>query len=223
MMALTAVVPVADASLAMVVESSSEECFVVRAPGKETSTISGNFDCLDDGLDPDPVRVTLYGADGKRVWQSDDGASEGSFHVLGVGRHMLCVVNGHGDAIAQDDSEDSGDGADGMDRTVGFSVRVRPVARGRDLEFDEPDEEEGPERARATQLVEMADDLMDDFEDLRDHQAYLKLREAAHRELSEQTFTRMVRWTAVEAVVLAAVAGAQVVYLRRFFEQKRLL
>jgi len=226
LLSFAAVAP-SEGSFAVTVGSGDEVCYVVRAPGNEMSIISGNFDCLDDGLDPDPIRVTLYDPDGKRAWQSEDGEPEGTFAVRGRGRHQLCIVNGHGAnppaaAGGGDDDEDSGDGPDGARRTVGFGVRVRPLPRGGDTEKKTPDEE-GPDTERTERLLDLADDLNEDLNDLRDHQDYLKLREAAHRELTERTFTRVVRWTVLEALVLMGVAGGQVAYLRKFFEQRRYL
>ena len=128
--------------------------------------------------------------------------------------------------MAQKDSEDSEDFAvtisNFVERNVGFGVRVHPLPRGRNLEKTTEDEE-GPDSERAAILLDRGEQLLDDLADLMDHQAYLKLREEAHRELTERTFTRVVRWSVLEAVVLVAVASGQVLYLRKFFEQRRYL
>eukprot|EP00563_Minutocellus_polymorphus_P013988 CAMPEP_0181048994 /NCGR_PEP_ID=MMETSP1070-20121207/15729_1 /TAXON_ID=265543 /ORGANISM="Minutocellus polymorphus, Strain NH13" /LENGTH=217 /DNA_ID=CAMNT_0023127809 /DNA_START=109 /DNA_END=762 /DNA_ORIENTATION=+ len=197
------------ASFSMVVEHGVEECFVIRAP-KEKSIISGNYDQLDDELSADPLRVTLFDADEKKLWSSPLGAPEGTFSVASTGgRNMLCITNG----IEYDD-----DTGDEDDRTVGFAIRVRPATvRAQD------DNVEGPDTRVMTNLIEMSEDLLDDFQDLNDHQAYLKVREAEHRDLTEATYSRIVRWTVLEALVLMAIAGGQVMYLKKFFEQKRYL
>ncbi len=42
------------------VESGEEHCYNVIAPKGVKSTISGNFDILDDNAPPDPIGVVLY-------------------------------------------------------------------------------------------------------------------------------------------------------------------
>ena len=122
---------------------------------------------------------------------------------------MLCITNG----IEYDDDTGKED-----DRQVGFAVRVRPAT----IRAQE-DNVEGPDTRVMTNLIEMSEDLLDDFQDLNDHQAYLKVREAEHRDLTEQTYARIVRWTVLEAIVLMSIAGGQVMYLKKFFEQTRYL
>ena len=122
---------------------------------------------------------------------------------------MLCITNG----VEEDDDR----GFD-HDRTVGFSVRVRPAM----LRAQE-ENVEGPDTRVMTNLIEMSEDLLDDFQDLNDHQAYLKVREAEHRDLTEATYSRIARWTILEALVLMSIAGGQVLYLKKFFEQRRYL
>lgn len=174
---------------------------------------SGNYDQLDDELTADPLRVTLFDAEEKKLWTSPLGAPEGTFSVASTGgRNMLCITNGIEPGLDDDAGNEQ------ADRTVGFAVRVRPAAvRAQD------DSVEGPDTRVMTNLIEMSEDLLDDFQDLNDHQAYLKVRESEHRDLTEATYSRIVRWTVLEALVLMAIAGGQVMYLKKFFEQKRYL
>jgi len=74
-----------------------------------------------------------------------------------------------------------------------------------------------------TKLIDSAARLQANLEDISDHQSYMRARETSHRELSEKTFARVVRWTFLEGLVLLFVAGGQVMYLRKFFEKKRML
>mmetsp|Transcript_52634 Transcript_52634/g.63371 ORF Transcript_52634/g.63371 Transcript_52634/m.63371 type:complete len:225 (-) Transcript_52634:138-812(-) len=203
---------VSNASFSINVKSGEEECIAVRPPKEQRAFINGNFDCLDDNIPPDPIAVTLYKEEGMiTAWKSVPGASEGTFAMLATGRHLLCIRNG------PDSGDDMSPMGDGLDRRVGFSIRVVPLQRGRNTE------EAGPDDEKTAKLIELTNVLTEGLETMMDHQAYLRNREAVHRDLTEMTFQRVVRWTILEAVVLVAVAGGQVIYLRKFFEQRRYL
>merc|ERR1719276_425195 len=105
--------PFANASFSIVVPSGEEECFIVRTPGDGMAYISGNFDCLDDNLFPDPVTVTLYDKKRNTVWQSPKDTPEGRFHIASSGRFELCIGNGVGRA----------ERGDGIARNIGFTIR----------------------------------------------------------------------------------------------------
>lgn len=53
-------VRVAEGAMSTTVESGEEHCYNVIAPKGVKSTISGNFDILDDNAPPDPIGVVLY-------------------------------------------------------------------------------------------------------------------------------------------------------------------
>jgi hypothetical protein len=137
-------------SLSTLLESGTEECFVVRAPSDAAAVLTGNFDCLDDGLMADPISATLVDMDGNTLWTSRPGVSEGEFdlHVKRGGRFRLCLKNGVGTIN------------DGQDRTVGFMIRVRPPSRAIEGSLS------GPDGERALQLVEWASDLTEGWETL---------------------------------------------------------
>jgi len=201
-----------NASFSTTVSAGDEECMAIRTPKDQRAFINGNFDVLNDDIPADPVTVSLFKEESMTsVWKSNPGASEGAFAILATGRHLLCIRNGDmgGDDMSPGNS-------DGLDRKIGFSIRVVPIQRG--LE-----EKAGPDDEKTAKLIELSNVLMEGLETMMDHQAYLRNREAVHRDLTERTFRRVVRWTILEAVVLMAVAGGQVLYLRKFFEQRRYL
>jgi len=202
---------VADGALTTLVESGEEECFVVRAPAGEVSTVSGNFECLDDDLPPEPVGVVLYDEKMSPVWRSTVGASEGHFSVYGTGKYELCFQNGR---IGSDDFYAE---KDGIDREVGFNIRVMPPARA--MEGDE----EGPDNRLTANLIGMSNQLLEGLHTMTDHQEYMRDRENRHTMLAGATFDRVVQWTVLEAIVLALISCGQVLYLKKFFEQKRYL
>lgn len=201
---------VADGVLSTVIDNGEEECFVVRAPAGESSMISGNFDCLDDELPPDPIGVILYDNKMTPVWRSQKGAAEGTFSLYGTGKYELCIQNGN---IGSDDYYAP---KDGNDREVGFAIHVVPPSRGLENEA-------GPDDRLTSNLLEMSNKLMAGLHTMSDHQEYMKERENKHTILADTTFDRVVQWTMLEAIVLALIACGQVLYLKKFFEQKRYL
>ena len=69
---------------------------------------SGNYDQLDDELTADPLRVTLFDADEKKLWSSPLGAPEGTFSVASTGgRNMLCITNGIEPGMDDDASQEA--------------------------------------------------------------------------------------------------------------------
>ncbi|TNY21690.1 emp24/gp25L/p24 family/GOLD-domain-containing protein [Rhodotorula diobovata] len=59
------------------------------------------------------------------------------------------------------------------------------------------------------------------LEAVKDEQEYIVVRERLHRDTAESTNDRVKYWSIVQTVMLFAVCGWQVFYLKRFFEVKR--
>ena len=233
----------AAATYSVVVNDGSEECFWTRTPREGGRYIvSGNYDLLDDGVSSRPLSVTLYNQKMKSVYQSRFGRSEDTFSVVSTAgeRFMLCIKNGFGlhkgrlarsDGEMDDDDEIGAGGRDGLDRAVGWALRVRSAdaharwMREKDgvAEDGARTKEKSESEKKAESLLELGGDLIDALENMADHQAYLREREAAHRALAEETFSAVFFWTVIEALVLLTVAGGQILYLRRFIEKRRYL
>mmetsp|Transcript_2598 Transcript_2598/g.3990 ORF Transcript_2598/g.3990 Transcript_2598/m.3990 type:complete len:244 (+) Transcript_2598:40-771(+) len=209
--------PFANASFSIVVPSGEEECFFVRTPGDGLAYISGNFDCLDDNISPDPVSVILYDERMNVMWRSQRAVPEDTFSVATSGRFSYCISNGF------DGDDDISGKADGIPRNIGFTIRVREPQRGLDFNTQNGTKTEGPDDFKTAQLLKATAKLIEGLETMEDHQSYLRSREASHRDLVERTFRRVVRWTVLEAIVLVCVSGGQVMYLKKFFEQRRYL
>jgi len=200
-----------NASLSMLVPAGEEDCLTIRTPQNARSYINGNFDCLDDELKPDPIRIALYDDNFEQVWVSKEGASEGIFSHLGSGVHHFCIQNG------MPGGDDMYSNSDGEDRRIGFSLRVVPLQHGN----ADAGDAEGPDDENTARLIEMSSGLLTWIDSLMDHQDYMRVRESVHRDLAEATFRRVIRWTLLEALVLICVSGGQVIYLKKFFEQRR--
>ncbi|GAA5832554.1 hypothetical protein JCM3766R1_003122 [Sporobolomyces carnicolor] len=61
------------------------------------------------------------------------------------------------------------------------------------------------------------------LEDVKDEQEYIVVRERLHRDTAESTNDRVKYWSIVQTIMLAAVCGWQIFYLKRFFEVKRVV
>lgn len=57
----------------------------------------------------------------------------------------------------------------------------------------------------------------------REDSSYMYFRESHHRDLTEATYERLRYVAALEAVALVLMSVAQIWYLRRFFERKRVV
>eukprot|EP00559_Dactyliosolen_fragilissimus_P005907 CAMPEP_0184861294 /NCGR_PEP_ID=MMETSP0580-20130426/6008_1 /TAXON_ID=1118495 /ORGANISM="Dactyliosolen fragilissimus" /LENGTH=234 /DNA_ID=CAMNT_0027358723 /DNA_START=140 /DNA_END=844 /DNA_ORIENTATION=+ len=229
----------------------TEECLVVRVPGGEDHHLTGSYDMLNDDLSADPVTAVLFDKDWKVVWHSAPGNSEGSFSAMGSGRFELCFGNGYGpyetdegtelqhphmDHHIDDDKFDY-DNKDDEPRKMGFSFRVTPL----DGTYKKKEQEDNTKtditstgttnkdgkKVSADQqkdaLMQISSDLMDKMNLLQDHNQYIKERESMHRDVIEQTFSMILSWTLLEALVLVIVSITQVMYLKKFFETKRYL
>ncbi|TFK74428.1 supernatant protein factor, C-terminal domain-containing protein [Pluteus cervinus] len=58
---------------------------------------------------------------------------------------------------------------------------------------------------------------------VKDEQEYIVIRERTHRNTAESTNTRVKWWSVLQAIMLFAVVGWQVYYLKSFFEVKRVI
>jgi len=59
-------------------------------------------------------------------------------------------------------------------------------------------------------LLQLTDDLNENFQVLTDHMSFMKAREIVHRELHEETFTKVVRWNILEICTVVVVTFGQV-------------
>lgn len=204
---------------------------------------SGNFDALDDELSMDPITAVLFDYNTDQVlWHSKPGSSEGSFSMVSSGKFHFCLGNGTGGYKTPEDIErqkyklqghpspqdDDFEYAneDGQNRRIGFAIHVHPVqgTKFHDMQLEKNKTEKDYEEDHPmTKLTNLAGQLTDRIETLLDHQEYIKSRESLHRHVVEGTFSMVMRWTVLEALILIGIACAQVYYLMKFFETKRYL
>lgn len=201
---------------------------------------------LNDGQPAEPLTAVLFDYDTEKVtWHNEYGKSEGHFSITASGKFHYCFGNGAGGYKTEDDKKQQAtrdnkklqghpldddhsfdyENYDGGLRTIGFTLRIRPLegtemARLMQVNSDTSDNAADGQKNR---LIDLSNTLRDKMELLMDHQEYIKNRESTHRHVVEQTFTLVMKWTLLEALVLCCVAAAQVTYLKKFFETKRYL
>lgn len=201
----------AEGSYSHTIPYGTEECLSIIIPNDTPHIISGSFDVLDTKYSSDPVRIALYNSSEKLAWESPNGASEGFFSLKGQGKHWLCLENGFPHPGMEDTTEKIPT-RQRVTRTIGFSVRVKKVPQVPGL----PEElvmanGSGPNVAGTAQrLTELTQQLNENFQVLVDHMSFMKAREMVHRELHEETFTKVVWWNILEIATVVIVTFGQV-------------
>ena len=186
---------VADATFVLSVPALDEVCFVIRTPkGPESSLVTGSFDLLDDDLPPDPIVVSIHDETMHRFYTSKPRVKSGTFNVVVTGRIYLCAHSGV--------DHDSHHALDYNIRLVGVHVQVRTLDK-------------------TSAVMECVQRMQSNLANIRSQHDYLRTREALHRELVEQTFTKLLVWSLIEAGCVLLASAAQIMYMRRFIEKRR--
>lgn len=208
----------ADGSYSHTIPYGKEECLLIRVPRDQPHLISGSFDILDSKMATAPVRVALYNSNEQKIWSSNHGDAEGSFSEKGKGKHWLCLENGL--TYESIEGKETTHPRQKVTRTIGFSLRVRKSVSGMAAELL-GDAKNNDVEGTTQRLLEMADDLNENFEILADHLSFMKAREIVHRELHEETFTKVVRWNILEICTVVVVTFGQVLNVWWILSKKR--
>ena len=206
-----------DASLAVTfkIEPYLDECFLMHTPKTELKLfISGSYEMVSDqSLSGEPILVyVMDGTTDELLFQSKpERGGRGNFRVAvnPSQKYWLCVQNSsHGP------QDEDGEHPDDLPRTVGLRYRLEMN--------DQPTEDPlDPHNQKLTTWLKHSGDVNRELANLMDHFAYAKRRESDQREMSENTFSEILTWTAVEAGAVCAVALGQIFYFRMFLEKKR--
>ncbi len=187
---------------------------------------SGSFDLLDTKLSPEPARVRLYDSNEHFYWSSPFGSTSGSFSQRVSGINYICLENG----LTYESDRKWGNNPlpqhEKVDRTIGFSIRIKKA--GAVDGKAKPATESGVDKSdkndidgTATRLVELTDRLNENFQVLADHMSFMKTREAVHRELHEETFTKVVWWNILEICTVVLVTFGQILNVWYILSNKR--
>lgn len=204
-----------------------EECVIIRnaasKQGAPTRYLEGNFEQIDDKQYMGAGPLVVFIMDGKQEKQlySSKQKSSGSFRVALPGsndetkKYWLCIQNHNDDLVAEDDSPDDDKSHDGHTRTVGVSYTVtEDLMQASSFEQVQVSE-------HTNQWLEKAGAIRTQIKNLMNHHEYMRVREAAHRQVTENTFAEILKWSLVEAMIVLSVAAGQVFYFRHYLERKR--
>jgi len=184
---------------------------MIDSPGQAGGTLYGNFDHLDDELDAEPLSVVIIDQRQENVlFRSRRRAKEGVFRVnmKPDQKANLCLQNGLVTA-GRGRKSPSTRSHDGKDRTVGFEYSVEVKDGNKEL------------LSQNDKNLKAARDLTRQIRNLINHHSYMRMRESKHREVVERTFTQLMWWVLLEALIVILIAGAQIMYFRNFLERRR--
>ncbi|KAF2864102.1 transmembrane emp24 domain-containing protein [Piedraia hortae CBS 480.64] len=140
---------------------------------------------------------------------SQRGASEGKFAFSAAesGTHRLCFTPTN------------------VPATSGFLFSGSPsggVKIELDMAIGETSSIESSDKSQMDQVVSKVQDLVLRLQDIRREQIFQREREAEFRDQSEAVNARVVRWSIIQLIVLAATCAWQLTYLRAFFIKQKL-
>ncbi|KAI2511212.1 emp24/gp25L/p24 family/GOLD [Fragilaria crotonensis] len=183
------------ATFVLNVPAYDEVCFVVRIPpGPETSLLSGSYDVLDDDIPPDPIVVHVYDEKFDILYTSQPRTRSGTFAVVVTGRVNVCVISGF--------DHESEHQRDHHTRQVGLNVQVKTLDK-------------------TSNVMTTVQRIQSKLWNFRSQYDYMRTREAQHRELAEETFTKLLIWNVIEGICVLLASGLQILYMRRFVEKRR--
>lgn len=201
--------PLAHASWILTIPPYDEECYLLRTGSTKPGILAGNFELIDDHrYDANPLLVYVMQEPSTLVYQSDLQRSRDTFEVAldANEKYWLCLQNSsHGPL----ETRDEGEHPDNLTRQVGFHYEVRAVEKVKEI-------------SSQTQVwLQHSGVIHQSLRNLLQHHDYMRVRESNHRDVTEKTFSDVLRWTLAEAGVVTAVAIGQVLYFRRFLEKRQ--
>ena len=203
-------------SFKVAIPPGDDVCFRVRIPnGKPSSSLTGLFEVEDDDVEGSEFSLFIVEGNkhtGEVVYQSPPDVLFGSISVPEAksGTSYAICFKSHLDENDRDDKEEY--------ITVGFSLRIH-TERVRSLQ----EGEYGPDEQRALELVERAAEIHEDWSKFLDIMDFSHNREAVYEEMANTILYRLAKWTYIEAFVLIGMATGQVMYWKKFFENRRYL
>lgn len=175
-------------------DAHSEECFFEKAIA--STKLGFTFEVIEGGfLDID---VSIFDPDGNMIHQEPK-ASSGKYTIEANrdGPYKYCFSNKMSTVTP---------------KVVMFSIET---ARQVQHKLSGAQDQE--------KLNDMIKELTNSMTSVKHELEYLSVRDRIHRQINESTNSRVIVWTWVEFLILLCVSLGQVVYLKRFFEVRRVI
>ncbi|CAK1541616.1 unnamed protein product [Leptosia nina] len=179
------------------VDAHAEECFFENV---EADTKMGlTFEIAEGGfLDID---VKIVGPDGAIVYKGErESSGMYTFAAPTSGRYTYCFSNQMSTMTP---------------KVVMFNFEVGDAPTKKTGEKDD--------EANHNKLEDMIKELGTTLKTVKHEQEYMQVRDRIHRDINENTNSRVVMWSIFEACVLLLMTCGQVYYLKRFFEVQRVV
>ncbi|KAF1983052.1 putative endosomal cargo receptor [Aulographum hederae CBS 113979] len=140
---------------------------------------------------------------------SQRGSSKGrfTFSAADSGEHRICFT------------------ATGASAKQGWLMGGEPaggVKFSLDMAIGETSNIESTDKGKIQDLQQKVKDLNSRLQDIRREQVFQREREAEFRDQSESTNSRVVRWSLIQLLILAATCAWQLSHLRAFFIKQKL-
>lgn len=183
------------------IDAHSEECFHEKV--QMNAKLELTFEVAEGGfLDID---VTITGPDGKTIYTiSRESNGKYTFAAATEGSYRYCFGNKMSTMTP---------------KIVMFSMDV--VKPGEDKPAGKDGEKD--DEASHQKLQQMVEQLSHGLTSVKHEQEYMEVRERIHRQINENTNSRVVLWAFFEAAVLVTMTVGQIYYLKRFFEVRRVV
>ncbi|KAG9508730.1 Transmembrane emp24 domain-containing protein 2, partial [Fragariocoptes setiger] len=185
-------------ALMQTIDAHAEECFFERA---EAGTKLGfTFEVIDGGfLDID---IHIRDPEG-RILHQEERASSGKYTIEATttGAYDYCFSNKMSTMTP---------------KVVMFSIEKSDGTHISSKPGDAADEEHAKLQSMVQTLVYSGVSVKRELE-------YMAVRDRIHRRINEETNSRVLTWSLFEFVLFLTASVAQVVYLKRFFEVKRVI
>ncbi|CAJ0578905.1 unnamed protein product, partial [Mesorhabditis spiculigera] len=181
------------------VDANEEHCFFERVSSGTKMGLM--FEVAEGGfLDID---VKIVGPDNKEIYKGErESSGKYNFAAHMDGAYTFCFGNQMSTMTP---------------KAVMFTIEVNsPHAQAPGAATD-------ADAVENQKLEEMVQQLSSALTSVKHEQEYMEVRERVHRQINENTNSRVVYWAAFEAIVLVSMTLGQIWYLKRFFEVRTLV
>ncbi|KAI0206758.1 emp24/gp25L/p24 family/GOLD [Astrocystis sublimbata] len=198
------------------IDGTQPKCFYEELP-KDTLVV-GHYNAEEyneqsrtwskhDGLNIYISVDEVFDNDHRVVSQRGSSAGKFTFTAHEAGDHRLCFT------------PSSSSGSTGWLSAANPNGGVRLTL---DLAIGESSEIESSDKTKLQDISQRVKDLNSRLQDIRREQIFQREREAEFRDQSETTNSRVIRWMAIQLVVLGVTCAWQLSHLRSFFIKQKL-